>query len=253
MDAQHSPITEVAKHPMLAARINLVRDWRRGLIPSKDSKDGKDRAAPSTRSLADYPTKFHVNVFPDDAFLVVPENGSSSREYVPAGWMEPPTVPSSLVRISEEAKLWHFAIIISRIHMAWVNHIGGRLKSDPRYSIGLVYNTFPWPDAAPAQRAKIEQLAKTVLDARAAQTTASLALLYDPNFMPPGLRRAHHALDLAVDRLYRPAAFASDRDRVEHLFGRYEALVSPLEHEGVRQNRRVSRRASRKGGAEVAA
>jgi hypothetical protein len=125
--------------------------------------------------------------------------------------------------------------------MAWLAQIGGRLKSDFRYSIGLVYNTFPWPDATPAQRAKIESLAQAIIGARAAYSTSSLADLYDPDTMPGDLRRAHHALDLAVDRLYRATPFASDRDRVEHLFGRYEALVNPLETKGVKANRRVAR------------
>jgi hypothetical protein len=127
------------------------------------------------------------------------------------------------------------------MHMAWLAHIGGRLKSDYSYSSGLVYNTFPWPDATPAQRAKIEELAQAVLDARAAHPTSSLADLYDPDTMPANLRKAHAALDAAVDRLYRPAPFASDRDRVEHLFGRYEALVNPLERLGVAKNKRVAK------------
>ena len=127
--------------------------------------------------------------------------------------------------------------------MAWTAHIGGRLKSDFQYGIGLNYNTFPWPDATTAQRTKVEALAQAVLDARAAHPTSSLADLYDPDTMPADLRRAHTALDLAVDKLYRPAPFASDRDRVEHLFGRYEALVNPLERLGVAKNRRVAKRA----------
>jgi hypothetical protein len=129
--------------------------------------------------------------------------------------------------------------------MAWLAQIGGRLESRFRFSSGLVYNTFPWPEATPAQRAKIEALAQAVLDARAAHPTSSLADLYDPDTMPGNLRKAHAALDLAVDRLYRPAPFASDRDRVEHLFGRYEALVNPLEREAAKQNKRISRKASK--------
>lgn len=135
--------------------------------------------------------------------------------------------------------------------MAWLGHIGGRLKSDYRYSIGLVYNTFPWPDATPAQREKVEALAQAVLDARANHPTASLADLYDPDTMPADLRRAHHALDLAVDRLYRSAPFASDRDRVEHLFGRYEALVNPLNTAGIKANQRVARKAARDAASEA--
>src|SRR3546814_4843931 len=111
------------------------------------------------------------------------------------------------------------------MHMAWLRHIGGRLKSDYRYSNALVYNTFPWPDATPAQRAKIETLAQAVLDARAAHPTSSLADLYDPDTMPGNLRKAHAALDVAVDKLYRPAPFASARARVPPLFGRYAAPV----------------------------
>lgn len=98
----------------------------------------------------------------------------------------------------------------------------------------------PWPEATPAQRASIEALAQAVLDARSSHPTSSLADLYDPDTMPANLRKAHHALDLAVDRLYRRAPFDSDRDRVEHLFGLYERLVNPLS-DAARQNRRTAR------------
>ncbi|WP_371256220.1 type IIL restriction-modification enzyme MmeI, partial [Novosphingobium sp. B-7] len=143
------------------------------------------------------------------------------------------------------ARQWHFGVLTSRAHIAWLAHVGGRLKSDFQYSPGLVYNTFPWPEASAAQRAKVEALAQAVLDARAAHPTSSLADLYDPDAMPADLRRAHTDLDRAVDRLYRVAAFASDRERVEFLFGRYEALVNPLEREAIKQNRRVNRAQSR--------
>ena len=136
------------------------------------------------------------------------------------------------------------------MHMAWMRAITGRMKSDYMYSVGVVYNTFPWPVLRPStgsgsqdERDKIETLAQAILDARAAHPTSSLADLYDPDTMPANLRRAHAALDLAVDKLYRPAPFASDRDRVEHLFGRYEALVNPLERLGIAKNRRVSKKA----------
>ncbi len=194
-----------------------------------------------TRALANTPTKFHVTVVPDKPYLVIPKVSSERREYVPMGWLSPPTIASDLLFVQPDATLYDFAILTSRAHMAWLGHMGGRLKSDFRYSIGLVYNTFPWPDAIPAQRSKIETLAQAVLDARAAHPTASLADLYDPDTMPADLRRAHAALDSAVDKLYRPAPFASDRDRVEHLFGRYEALVNPLERVGIAKNRRVAK------------
>jgi len=110
--------------------------------------------------------------------------------------------------------------------MSWLRHIGGRLKSDYRYSIGLGYNTFPLPPAA--DLSKLEPLAQAILDARAAHPGATLADLYDPDLRPPNLRAAHAALDRAVDRLYRSAGFASDRERVEHLFALYERMVAPL-------------------------
>ena len=156
-------------------------------------------------------------------------------------------IASQKLRILPDASFWEFAILTSRAHMAWLGHIGGRLKSDFSYTHGLVYNTFPWPDSTPAQRAKVEALAQAVLDARAAHPTSSLADLYDPDTMPPNLRKAHTALDLAVDRLYRAAPFATDRDRVEHLFGRYEALVNPLERLGAAKNIRVARKAQARG------
>src|SRR5690606_28988249 len=149
-------------------------------------------------------------------------------------------IPNQKLRVLQEATLEIFGFLTSRMHMAWLGHIGGRLKSDYSYSSGLVYNTFPWPDTTPAQRSKIEALAQAVLDARAAYPMSSLADLYDPDTMPADLRRAHAALDAAVDKLYRAAPFASDRDRVEHLFGRYEALVNPLERLGATKNRRVA-------------
>ena len=113
------------------------------------------------------------------------------------------------------------------MHMAWLRHVGGRLKSDYRYSIGLVYNTFPMPPEKP-DLSKLEPLAQAVLDARAAHPDATLADLYDPDLMPPDLRKAHQALDRAVDKLYRRSGFASERERVEHLFMLYEKMSAPL-------------------------
>ena len=138
------------------------------------------------------------------------------------------------------------------MHMAWLRHIGGRLKSDYRYSIGLVYNTFPWPDPTPAQRTKIEALAQAVLDARALpkNATSSLADLYDPDTMPAELRKAHRDLDLAVDRLYRAKPFTSDRERVEHLFPLYEALVQPTSA-AAKANKRTDRRVAKRGRASA--
>lgn len=228
--------------PHLMERVTKVRQFREGKIPPKGKAD--DKKVPPGRSslaLANTPTAFHVTVIPKEPFLAIPEVSSERRDYIPLGWLQPPTVPSNKLRILPNASLWEFGVLTSRAHMAWTAHIGGRLKSDFQYGIGLNFNTFPWPDATPAQRDKIETLAQAVLDARAAHPTSSLADLYDPDTMPANLRKAHAALDTAVDRLYRSAPFASDRDRVEHLFGRYEALVNPLERVGAAKNKRVAK------------
>ena len=195
-----------------------------------------------TRRLADTPTRFHVTVIPDRSFLVVPKVSSERRDYVPIGWLQPPVVPSDLVFVLQDADLWHFGILTSRMHMAWLRHIGGRLESRYRYSIGIVYNTFPWPSATDTQRDLVRSLAQAVLDARGQSPGATLADLYDAAVMPTALRRAHQALDAAVDRLYRAAPFTSDRDRVELLFGLYERLVSPLTAVAQRPKRRVRQR-----------
>ncbi|HMD70895.1 MAG TPA: DNA methyltransferase [Bryobacteraceae bacterium] len=182
----------------------------------------------STLQLADTPTRFQVTVIPKRPFLVIPEVSSEKRPYVPVGWLKPPAVPSNLVRVLLGADLWHFGVLTSSMHMAWLRQIGGRLKSDYRYSIGIVYNTFPWPQATETQCARIRSLAQAVLDARAQFPGSTLADLYDADAMPPALRKAHRALDAAVDKLYRDSAFTGDRDRAEHLFGLYEMLVAPL-------------------------
>jgi hypothetical protein len=207
---------ELRRMPAVVERIAAVKKMR---LQSKSKP---------TLELANTPTRFHVTVIPDQPFLCIPKVSSERREYVPIGWLEPPTIPSDLVFVLRDADLWHFGILTSRMHMAWLRYIGGRLESRYRYSIGIVYNTFPWPHPTEAQENKIRYLAQAVLDARALYPNATLADLYDTDVMRPELRKAHRALDAAVDGVYRGASFKSDRDRVEHLFGLYEKLVSPL-------------------------
>lgn len=250
---QGDPLAEMHASPTIRARLAKVRDFRKGLIPRKKAK--ADEAAPvsgiSSLALASTPAAFHVTVLPKKPFLVIPQVSSERRDYAPIGWLEPPTIPSDKLRLLNDATLWEFGVLTSAMHMAWMRTITGRMKSDYMYSVGVVYNTFPWPDATPAQRASIETLAQAVLDARAAHPAASLAQLYDPLTMPANLRSAHTALDRAVDRLYRREPFtgdraAGDRERVEHLFTRYAALIDPLATAGVKANRRVARAAKAK-------
>lgn len=195
--------------------------------------------------MADNPTRLGVDERLATDYLVIPNTSSERREYVPIGWLGPDVIANQKLRILPDATTWQFGVLTSRMHMAWMRAITGRLESRYMYSVGVVYNTFPWPDATPAQRAQVEALAQAVLDARALpkNATSTLADLYDPDTMPAELRRAHRDLDAAVDRLYRRAPFGSDRERVEHLFMLYQRLIDPLQNEGVRQNRRVMRRA----------
>ena len=210
-----TPPNELALLPRVRDRVAAVRAYR------EDSK-----SAP-TQKLAETPTLYHINVLPEAPFLLVPRVSSERRQYAPLGWVEPPAIPSDATLVLPEATLFDFALLTSAMHMAWLRHIGGRLKSDYRYSIGLVYNTFPLPPKE-TDLSKLEPLAQAVLDARATHSGATLADLYDPDLMPPNLRRAHQALDRTVDRLYRRAGFASERERVEHLFMLYERMQMPL-------------------------
>ena len=226
---QEAPPSMLKFLPHVRERMAAVRSFR-----AKSKRK-------STLAIADFPTRYNVEFIPTSPFLVIPKVSSERREYAPVGWLEPPTVPSNLLFVLQDATLVDFAFLTSAMHMAWLRHIGGRLKSDYRYSIGLVYNTFPMPSEG-SDVSNLVPLAQAVLDARAVHPGATLADLYDPNLMPPNLRRAHRALDRAVDRLYRRAGFVSERQRVEHLFVLYEKLYAPLGAEMRRSAARRNRR-----------
>jgi len=215
--------------PNVMALVQKVRRYRLGALPPrlKPEADNK-KASAGSRALATTPTKFHVTVVPSEPFLCVPKVSSERREYVPIGWLAPPTIPSDLVFVVRQAELWRFALMTSAMHMSWLANIGGRLESRYRYSIGIVYNPFPWPAVTGDDKGRLDALAQAILDARADYPSATLADLYDPDAMPANLRAAHRANDLAVDRLYRKAPFDSDRERVEHLFALYERMAAPL-------------------------
>ena len=200
----------------------------------------------STLAIADYPTQYNVNVIPTASFLVVPEVSSERRDYIPIAWLEPPVIPSNKIRILPNATLWQFGLLTSAMHMAWVRNIGGRLKSDFSYGIGIIYNTFPLPPIPAERLQRLAPYADAVLTARANHPDATLADLYDPDLMLADLRKAHQALDRAVDRLYRRSAFTSDRERVEHLFGLYEKMRVPLTAEAEGKRKRKKRRKVKK-------
>ena len=233
--ALHDAPTEVlAGLPGVRERMAAVRAYR-----------SASKSRP-TRKLADTPRQYHVNVLPTGPFLVVPKVSSERRQYVPIGWLEPPTIASDLLFVIENASKPLFALLTSAMHMAWLRRIGGRLKSDYRYSIGSVYNTFPPPPAEPESLERLTPLADAVLSARAAHPGATLAQLYDPDLMPLDLRRAHQAIDRAVDRLYRRGRFRTESERLEHLLGLYERMQTPIAVEAARGFRRRRRPTTRR-------
>jgi hypothetical protein len=181
--------------------------------------------------LAETPTRFHVENMPKRSFLLIPKVSSERRRYIPMGFMSPRTLVSDLVFVFPEATRFHFGVLSSAMHMAWVRQVCGRLESRYRYSAKLVYNNDPWPQTlTPKQCSAVEAGAQAVLDARAEylKTGTTLAVLYDPLSMPAKLVKAHALLDRAVDRCYRRQPFTNERQRVEFLFALYERLATPL-------------------------
>lgn len=181
---------ELRKMPACMRRVEAVREMR---LSSKSA---------GTVKLADKPTRFHVENMPTGTYVVIPEVSSERRKYIPMGFMTPDILCSNLVKIVPDATLYHFGILTSNVHMAWMRAVCGRLEMRYRYSKDIVYNNFPWPTPTEAQKAKIEQTAQAILDARALYPDCSLADLYDEVTMPPELRRAHQANDKAVMQAY---------------------------------------------------
>ena len=230
---------DIRRIPPFRKMIDKVREFRLGNIPAK-SKKTIQRPTAGLLELAKTPRKFHVTVVPNKPFLVVPKVSSERRRYIPIGYMEPPVIPSDANFVLEGTDKTIFALLTSTMHMAWMRYFAGRLSSRYRYAIRLVYNPFPIP--AMKDRQKIVTLADAVLDARAEHPNVTLANLYDPDLMPSKLQAAHTALDKAVDKIYRPKPFTSERERVEHLFQLYEEMVSPVEREAVEKKTRRIRK-----------
>lgn len=209
-----SPV-ELRKMPKVMERIELCR---------QDRLSG----AADRQKLASTPSLFRETKNPQN-FILMPKVSSERRKYIPAGFLDENTISTDLNFIIPDATLYHFGILESNIHMAWMRAVCGRLKSDYRYSANIVYNNFPWPDATDAQKAKIEQTAQGILDARALYPDSSLADLYDELTMPPELRKAHQRNDQAVLAAYGikkgDAAYSSESACVAELMRRYQALT----------------------------
>ena len=195
-------------------RVNAVREFRIA-SPKK-----------ATQISGDTPTLFQEVRQPSSDYIIVPRVSSENRRYIPMGFMTPDIICNDSIQFIPEATLFHFGVLTSNVHMAWMRAVCGRLKSDYRYSKDIVYNNFPWPSPTPEQQAKIEQTAQAILDARALYPDSSLADLYDPVLMPPELLKAHRENDKAVMQAYGfPIKDFTESDCVAELFKMYKAMT----------------------------
>lgn len=213
---KNAPPTAIRSMPLIKARIEQCRAMR------ESSKDA------GTRKHAATPMLFRDTDNPDSA-IIVPSVSSERRRYIPIGFIGKETIVTNLVLFIPNATIYHFGVLTSQMHNAWMRAVAGRLKSDYRYSKDVVYNNFIWPTPTDTQRMKIEEMAQSILDIRKREMDrddeCSLAVLYDPDSMPADLAMAHAKLDALVDKAYGKT-FADDAERVAHLFNLYAEAVA---------------------------
>ena len=203
---------ELRKMPLVMQRIQACKE------------DRENAPDPGRRKLAETPHLFREQLNPE-TYIIVPSVSSERRRYVPMGFMKSDTIPTNLVLIIPDASLYHFGVLESNVHMAWMRAVCGRLKSDYRYSKDIVYNNFPWPEVSDEQREKIAATAQAILDARALYPDSSLADLYDELTMPPELRKAHQQNDRAVMAAYGFPISMTESECVARLFELYQKLT----------------------------
>ena len=204
---------DLVKLPECMKRIEAVRGYR---LASTSA---------GTVKLADKPTRFHVENMPKGNYLLIPEVSSEKRAYIPIGFMNPDVLCSNLVKLVPDATLYHFGVLTSSVHNAWMRVVAGRLEMRYRYSKDIVYNNFPWPEVTEEQRIKIESTAQAILDAREKYPDASMADLYGNLIVFPELMKAHRANDAAVLEAYGFPKDATESDIVACLFKMYQGLV----------------------------
>jgi hypothetical protein len=213
--------------PLVMGLVEKVRRYRLGKIGNK--KQGR-KLHPTPHPYAATPRKFPIDCAPEVPFLIIPEVSSENRSYIPIAYMKPPAIPSNLVKILENAKLFQFGLLTSNMHMAWARTIGGSLENRYRYSISISYNTFPLPpNISKANAKRIEALVMEVLAQRKRYPRLSLRDLYNSSTMPASLKKAHAQLDKAVDKVYRRTPFTDDDDRVTHLLNLYALGAAPTD------------------------
>ena len=205
-------------HRAIIERLEAVRTFRRA------SK------AASTRRMADTPGLYGQIAQPDSRYLAFPRHSSERRQYVPIGYFDPDVIAGDSLLVVPDANDYIFGVAMSTMHNAWIRAVGGRIKSDFRYSKDIVYNNFPWPEPSVGQKTRIAETAQNILEIQAQYPDASLADLYDPLTMPKDLRKAHQANDRVVDAAYGQRKFATESERVGFLFGLYEQLTTGSPH-----------------------
>lgn len=180
----------------------------------------------STRAKAKNPNHFYFTSHQNTDSILIPRHSSETREYIPIGFFDSETIIADSAMAIYNAQPWHFAIVTSRMHMVWVRAVGGRLKTDYRYSAKLCYNTFPFPEISLKQKENLNLYVFAILDERAKYPEKTMAQLYDPDTMPKGLKQAHRELDEAIEKCYRLQTFTTDTERLEYLFKLYEEMVN---------------------------
>ena len=203
--------------------IRSVPHINQAVLSVKEMREKSTREA--TKKLADTPMLFGEIRQPDTEYIIIPRHSSENRKYIPMGFVSPDIICGDANLLMPNVSLYHFGVLTSNVHNAWMRVVCGRLKSDYRYSNTVVYNNFPWPTPTDEQKKKIEQTAQAILDARAKYPEASLADLYDELTMPPELRKAHQANDKAVMQAYGFSIKMTESECVAQLFKLYEKLT----------------------------
>ncbi len=180
----------------------------------------------ATKRLADVPWRFAEVRYQETEAIVVPRHTSERRDYIPMGYVGPETVVGDSASAVYGASLWVFAVLTSRMHMAWARAVGGRLKTDYRYSNTIVYNNFPVPALSDVVKERLNLAALRVLDVRQYHCEKTLEELYDPDLMPADLRAAHAEVDALVDSIYSKHGYETDEQRLSDLFAMYEAMTA---------------------------
>ena len=209
---EENNLTKAMSIDFINRRVNKVREWRK-------------TAGLTAREYANTPYRFKGINVADESLIIIPSVSSQRRNYIPIGFLSPDHIVTDAALMILDPPAFVLGIISSKLHMLWVRVLAGRLKMDFRYSSGMCYNTFPFPNISKQRKEELTQCTLNIIDERLKHSEKTLAQLYDPDKMPEGLKEAHRQNDLAVERCYRSTPFSSDEERLEYLFKLYEKMI----------------------------